>query len=245
MTRRFNYTGRQRITSDHFTAKVVSEVPLKATLVLSPTNLRLEPGHQVIIEPYVGTVSKRIECGTVSQLTVPSPYDLSEFQTGGAIQFRVKITGPDGRLVAAGERIRLVGQNEDAGRKPLLPVETDINLGEEIWKVHVNDSTHPKLVLNSHVASLKDRLLSDPVLSGSILLPAVRRVLHVLAEFPGGEIWQPDWLTFVRQFDSDIDPEKEMSEDDRNDWVESIVSEFAERQGFVRRASELLGDASS
>jgi hypothetical protein len=156
----------------------------------------------------------------------------------------VKVTGPNGKLVAAGERIRLVGQNEDTGRKPLLPVETDITLGEEIWQLHVSESTHPKLVLNSHVASLKDRLLSDPVLSGSILLPAIRRVLHVLAETPGGEVWQPDWLTFARQFVPDTDPEKHMENEERDAWVETIVSEFARRQGFVRKASEIFGGAS-
>jgi len=244
MTRRFNYTGRQRITSDHFTAKVVSDSPLMASLILSLEGLTLDPAHKIIVEPYVGTVSTRIDCGTVSQMKVPSPYDLSELQTGGSIQFRVKVTGPDGRLVAAGERIRLVGENEVSGRKPLLPVETDTTLGEEIWQIHVSESTHPKLVLNSHVASLKDKLLTDPVLSGSILLPAIRQVLHVLAETPGGEVWQPDWLTFARQFDPDTDPEKSMEDEDRNAWVEAIVSEFAKRQGFVRKASEILGGTS-
>lgn len=242
MTRRFNYTDRQRITSDHFQAQTISEHPLRVSLTLSLQDLKLEPEHHLVVEPYVGNVSKRILCGTVGNPEIPNVIDLSDLKTGGAIQFRVKVFQKDGLLIASGERIRLIGQDEETGRKPLLPVETDASMGDEVWRVAVGDSVHPKLILNSRVPSLKDRLVEDPVIGGAIVLPAVREVLRVLSANLGGDVWQPDWLEFARRYEPDTDPEVGFEDDDdAEDWVNKIVSAFAEDQRFASRAAELTG----
>jgi len=129
MTRRFNYTGRERLSSDEFFAKTISEVPLIAALTLDLSRTPLAPQATVAIEAYAGTVTRRFNCGTVADLTVPSTVDLSALQTGGSIMFRVKVVNPEtGLLLASGDRLRLVGDGEDPKRRPLLSVRVDHTL---------------------------------------------------------------------------------------------------------------------
>jgi hypothetical protein len=241
MTRRFNYTGRQRITSDHFEARVISETPLIASLALNLKDLKLEADNTVTIEPYVGNVSLRLNCGTVKALAVPPTADLSELRTGGGIQFRVKITGQDGRLRAAGERIRLTGLDEDSGRRPLLPVEKDPTLGEEIWRVRVTQNEAPLLSLNSRIPSIEGLLLTDSVFGGAIICAAVRRVLEVLTEHPDDDIWQQDWLEFVRPWAPHVSFDESMDEQEVNDWIDAVMQGFSAEQKFVTRALSLTG----
>jgi hypothetical protein len=235
MTRRFNYTARARITSDHFSARVISEKPLTASLHLDLSSLELPGTADVLIEPYAGTVSERISCGKVSALMVPRSIDVDHLKTGGSIQFRVKVVDANGRLVAAANRIKLHGLDEDSGRRPLLPVETTPELGEEIWRVIVDESTYPKLQLNSRVPSIERRLVEDPVVAGAILVPAVRRILEVLTESLDGDVWQPDWLNFATRWSPDIDPERDLDPEAQASIVELVVDGFAREQAFVRR----------
>jgi hypothetical protein len=146
----------------------------------------------------------------------------------------VKVVTSDGKLVAAANRIRLIGIDEETGRRALLPVETTPELGEEIWRLEVDESTEPKLLLNSRIPSIERRLVDDPVLAGSILLPAVRAIVQVLAESLDGDVWQPDWLTFAQRWDADLHPEKNLDEEDRDRLARTVVEGFAREQGFVR-----------
>jgi hypothetical protein len=234
MTRRFNYTGRARITTDHFTARQISDNPLTASITLDLAALDLPAGAEVIVEPYAGTVSQRVPCGRIGALVVPRTVDLTSLATGNSIHFRVKVVAADGKLAAAANRLRLLGRDEDSGRRSLLPVETTPELGEEVWRVQVNTNLAPRLQLNSRVPSIEKRLLDDPLLSGAILVPAVRQILEVLAETLDGDIWQPDWLAFALRWAPDIDPEKELDEEERRELVDLVVSGFAKEQAFVR-----------
>ena len=243
MTRRFNYTGRQRITSGHFSANVISEDPLIAAVSLNLDGLKVTPEDRIVIEPYVGNIAKRIDCGQVSAPAVPVSVDLTDLSSGGSIQFRVKVSGKDGRLTAAGDRIRLTGINEETGRRALLPVETNPTLGEQIWKIEVSESLHPKLILNSRIPSIESRLLDDPVFGGAVLLPAIRKVLEVLAETPDGDVWQQDWLEFARRWNPDTNPDHTLESDDRDEWIDTIITAFSRKQGFARRATEPMSGA--
>ena len=239
MTRRFNYTGRERINSDEFFAKTVSESPLVAALTLDLSRTPLAPQASVVIEAYSGTVTRRFDCGTVAELKVPPTVDLSALQTGGSIMFRVKVVNPKtGLLLASGDRLRLVGDGEDPKRRPLLSVRVDDTLGEEIWRVNVTANTNPVLVLNSKIASLKNKLTEDPLIGGAILLPAVRQVLAVLLDDLDGPEWQADWVKFVKTVHPDIDIEKNIHDDERDIWINEVMAVFAESLTFVTKCKK-------
>ena len=194
MARRFNYTQRKKLSGQNITTRMVSADPPVATVALYLSEEQLDPDAKVFLEAYVGNISKRVDCNTVGDLKIPKSIDLRELQVGGSIHFRVKVVDAGGLLLASADRIRLAGASEDNDRKPLMTVETTPALGEEIWRVEVSQSEHPRLLLNSRVHSIEDRLLRDPVLGGAILIPAVQRVLQLLVEDLEGDIWQPDWI---------------------------------------------------
>ncbi|WP_170441316.1 hypothetical protein [Ruegeria arenilitoris] len=240
MARRFNYTQRKKLSGQNITTRMVSTDPPVASVALHLSEEQLDPGARVFLEAYVGNISKRIDCNTVGDLKVPQTIDLRELQVGGSIHFRVKVVSSGGLLLASADRIRLAGASEDSDRKPLMTVETTPELGEEIWRVEVSQSEHPRLLLNSRVHSIEDRLLRDPVLGGAILIPAVERVLHLLADDLEGDVWQPDWVIFAKMFRPDTDPQKIMRPEEREEWVQDVISGFSKEHGFAGRAHELV-----
>lgn len=236
MTRRFNYTGRERLTGNEFYAKTISEDPLLASLKLDLSQTAYAPSASVFIEAYSGTITKRIDCGTVANLNAPKQVDLTSLQTGGSILFRIKIVNPeDGLILASGDRLRLVGEDEELNRKPLLSVRVDDTLGEEIWRLDVSANTSPVLILNSKVPSLKNRLLEDPLIGGTILLPAVRKVLEVLLEDLDGADWQSDWVKFAKNVYPDIDIDQTIPEADRDMWIDDFIKYFAASHNFASK----------
>lgn len=233
MTRRFNYTGRKRLDSTMFSVKLVSKDPLSAAITISLSELDLAPDAEIVVEPYSGTVSRRIACGTVGSPAVPNPVVLDDFEGGRSIQFRARVVEPSGRLLAAAERVKLKGLNDGAGRMSLLPVELTPDLEEEIWEIEVSETMYPKLKLNSRIPAIEQKLLSDPVFGGALIVAALRRVFEYLLEYPDGEDWQPDWLKFVRTLDTSFDPEVAMEDEERIARAGELARRFAKQQNFV------------
>lgn len=236
MTRRFNYTGRERLTSNEFFAKVQSEDPLVATLALDLSRTPLAPNAVVYIEAYSGTTSELFDCGTVADLRVPSEVNLSAIQTGGSILFRVKVVNPkNGLILASGDRLRLVGEGEDPKRRPLLTVRRDDTLGQEVWKIVVSVNDPPVLLLNMKIPDFKTQLVEDPLIGGAILIPALRKILSVLLDDLDGGEWQKDWVKFVKSVHPDVDIDEEVHSDEREVWIDGVIELFAELHGFVTK----------
>lgn len=244
MTRRFNFTGRERLTSEEFFAKTISENPLIASLSLNLRNTPLAPAGAVYIEAYSGTVAQRFDCGTVSDLRVPPKVNLSAIETGGSVLFRVKVVNPEnGLILASGDRLRLVGEGEDPKRRPLLAVKTVDYLDEEIWKVEVSLNDPPVLLLNKKVPNFKDLLVEDPLIGGAILVPALREILSVLLDDMEGGEWQQDWTKFVKAVHPDADIDTQLDPEEKFEQIDGIVAVFAETHGFARKCVSQNGGA--
>lgn len=233
MTRRFNYTGRKRLDSSRFSTRLVSKDPLRASVTLDLAELELAPDAEIIVEPYSGTVSRRIHCGTVAQPAVPNPIVLDDLEGSTSIQFRARVVEPSGRLLASAERVKLHGLEDEDGRMSLLPVELTPDLEEEIWEIEVSETLYPKLKLNSRIPAIEQKLLTDPVFGGAVIVAALRRVFEYLLEDPDGDVWQADWLKFARTLDSGFDPEKAIDDEDRAAAAGELARKFARQQNFV------------
>jgi hypothetical protein len=246
--RRFNSTGRVRITRD----RVDIELEQPQDLSVVPTaraSLRLEglniPGDaKVAIEAYYRTSSMRFPCGTVDGLSIPERMVLSDIDRGGAVRFRVLVIAADGRgrILAAADGLRPSSPGNGADRQALLPMrETD--LGSELWKIDVEHRTGPVLLVNNRVSGLAAKIRADPLLQGLILPHAFRSILLELSASSDDEeddFWGDGWRKFLT--DLDVEPEAEDPSDPESVevWIETAVKTFCDLKDFAERV-KLVG----
>ncbi len=170
-------------------------------------------------------------------IAIPSRLVLSEIDRGGAIQFRLLVIASDqsGRILASAEGIRPFQKSDTPERQPLLPLrETD--LGEELWRIDLDDRNGPWLVINSRVPGLAARLRSDLLVQGLILPHALREVLRHLppeGEDEDGHDWGDDWRKFLRQLDVSLEPDDTSDEESVQEWIEDAVDRFSRLKQFA------------
>ncbi len=242
--RRLNSTGRKRITRD----RVIIELspPLdtiafpSATATISLTDLDLDQSASVVLEAYFRSSSMRFRCGTVGAVNIPSRMQLTEIDRGGAIQFRLLVIASDGsgRVLASAEGLKPLQDAKSPERQPLLRLrETDI--GDQLWRVDLDDRNGPWLVINSRVPGLASQLRSSVLVQGLILPHALRVVLNGMPSEgveEEDEDWGDDWRKFLEHLDLPTEPEDPTDDDSRLEWVEEAVEKFCS----LRRFAELL-----
>ena len=247
--RRLNSTGRKRITRDRVVIELAPPLDTfsfpSATAEINLDGLDLDPGARVVLEAYFRSSSMRFRCGTVSSPEIPSRFVLTDIDRGGAIQFRVLVIAADGsgRIVASAEGVRPLQKSETPDRQPLLPLR-ETELGEELWRVDIDDRNGPWLVVNSRVPGLAAKVRSDLLIQGLVLPHALREVLRHLPSEGDDEAdqdWGADWRKFLQQLDVAVEPEDSTDEESVHQWVEEAVDRFSR----LKRFAELVRGANS
>lgn len=238
MKRRLNYTGRKKIRSSHFMAKVISDHPLRVTTAFNFDDLELPGNGRIIVEPHIGTIGERFELGTIAKPNNFEPLNLTRLLDGESIVFRVKVVTEDGKILASGERISLTGKNEDGSSKSLLKVRTDPNLREQICKLSTLNENPPCLILNSRIPGIEQKLVEDPLFGGAVLGMAVQQIVHHILSGPDEELeWHQDWITWMRSI-TEVNIESDLTPTVINDLTREIVFKFVENFQFVSRMIE-------
>lgn len=239
--RRLNSTERKRIKRDRVTIELAPprdsfSFPV-ATAQMDLSQLGLDSEASVILEAYFRSSSMRFRCGTIDAPKIPQTMILTDVDRGGAIQFRVLVIAPDssGRILASAEGLRPLQKSDSPDRQPLLPLrETDI--GEELWRVDIDDRNGPWLVINSRASGLAARLRTEVLIQGLILPHALREVLRSLpseVDGDGDHDWGKDWRKFLEEIDVPVEPDASTEEDARDEWVEEAVRKFTELRRFA------------
>lgn len=247
MKRSINSTGRQRITHNMVSFRInrsASGLPLSFDADLNGlSELALPPSARVSVEPFFGHSSMRFEFGTIGALVTPTSTLLDEIDIGGEVSFRVKVIddnpGHLGRLLASGDRFSegpLSGPEQ--GLLPLLPVKPEW-LEERIWDVSTSDGNRPYLLINSRIPGLAARIQSDPLLRGSILVEAFRKVLSAMVDSHEGEglAWFADWKKFLNDvlgvpYPEDLDPE-EGDTSEQQEFIQEALKAFSNKFRFA------------
>jgi hypothetical protein len=250
--RRLNSTGRKRITRDRVTIELAASLDTfsfpSATAEVNLAGLDIDPGAAVVLEAYFRSSSMRFRCGTVTSIAIPARLILSDIDRGGAIQFRLLVIASDnsGKILASAEGLKPLQKSDTPERQPLLPLrETD--LGEELWRVDLDERNGPWLVINSRVPGLAARLRSDVLVQGLILPHALREVLRHLpfeGEDEDDNDWGNDWRKFLRELDVPTEAEDASDEEAFHEWIEEAVERFSRVKRFaelVRNSATVLG----
>ena len=249
MKKRINSTGRKQLTRENIAIHLAEPRSLDAAPAFSanlefPPHLKLEPSANVYVEAYVRSSVMRFSFGTVGLIRAPADTVLTDIDRGAAVLFRVKVVDESkeiGKIVAAVDGIRpLTDTDEIEGRKALLPlVKTD--LGEAVWRIHIQGSAAPVLQINNRIPDLRERLFEDPLLAGAIYTEALRQVLHAVLlsnEFDDEMEWVINWKKFIEEVRGTAIP-LEMDDEDNAlalDVIEETIEKFLELRKFASRA---------
>jgi hypothetical protein len=233
MAKTINHTGRKRIDGGHVRIDLERTTrPIRLVARFDLATLKLPPGARIWIEPFHGDLAERLDFGTVAEPVPHEPPVLRELnpdQRGFA--FRVKVVdAPTGRLLALARRLP-VGDPSD-GRRELFKVCTR-ELGEEVWKVELDEASPPTLVLNRDIPDLPARLRSDAEFRAIVLPAAMRAVLLQMAltrreADEDEDVWENRWFGFAEECAGEERPDS----DDRDGWIGWIDRACA---GLARR----------
>lgn len=253
MSRRFNYTGRQKLMRSDVHIRVHEAArgnPQSFTAdVKIPSGLRLDPQARVYVEAYIGASSMRFDFGTVAALAPPDDCSLADIDEGAPVLFRVRIvdeTQNVGRLLASANGIRPEGEEDGKHRKSLLPLRS-CDLGEEIWQLKYDADAGFELAVNNRVPDIMERLKSDSMLMGLVYPEVVRQIARRIWEegstAPDDADWLVDWKTWLEELlgrPVSIEDESEVDE-----IADDMASNFAARYKYASTMAALKGDESA
>ena len=239
MKRRINSTGRRRIERRHVAIRL-QRLPgqdrprVDAEFALD--DLELHPSATIVIEAYAKDLAERFAWGTVARSGPERSPLLSELPPHG-VSFRVKIVDPASqRILALARRLRPTGDNDESGGRSELFRVRAVPLGEELWRVVIEEDDAPILELNADVPDVRARF-REPGFRAAILPAAMRTVLLALSDDEedqddDADSWSQRWFRFAGDLAGDERPGSDNPDGIRN-WIDRACSRFAERFSLV------------
>ena len=245
MRRTINSTGRRRIERGHVRISLRAPAPGGGSVRFEPTfdlaGLGLPAEGRIVVEAYRHEATERFAFGTVA---APRPEDEPELRelTAERLAFRVKVVDPAShRLLALARRLPPVGDDGDRDRRRELFRVRTAELGEELWRVVVDEDDAPWLELNRDVPDVLPRF-RQPELRAAILPAAMRTVLLELAmrdadadQEDDPDSWIQRWLHFAEGLTGEdwLGPEAADAAE-RQRWIDRACAAFAARHGLTR-----------
>jgi len=245
--RRINSTGRKRIGRECIDINMLEttpDEPLKAKIALNLDNAGFPDSATVAVEAYHRSSGMRFDCGTVSALSIPDVFVLSEVDRSGSVLFRLKVVDNDaepGRLLGSAERLKPKSEEDSDGRRSIFPILYR-DLRQDVWKVEIEQGDRPVLIVNKRIPGFAHRLLESPMMQGLLLPAALRFVLKELVrpsetgegdDEPG---WKDEWLEYCRnELGATDDPRELPDESSKEDWIDDAVQRFCDNLSVIDR----------
>jgi len=252
MIRRFNYTGRKKISEDDVPMILTGAGPLKgfeARLgAMADSKYDLPRDARVFVEAYERTAYMRFDFGTTGAITPPSneARNLTEFEGSDGVRFRVKVvdSSHDGQLLAEADGILPVAPEEaDQNKLPLLPVRSE-DLGHELWRIDFPEGVQgrPELLVNINAGD-RTAVVRSPAFMAlawpALLREILTRILIIddYTDLDDEDDWRCLWLQFGRR----ILPTAEVPPQDAGArwlWLAEVIEAFCNRFSLLGKYKE-------
>lgn len=257
MKRRFNYTGREKLTKDAIKISInkTNGKPKSITAKLNLNEIKYPGDTKIYFDAYHKTDRKRFDFGNISHIAIPEDLTIDELAYTDNLMFRLMLideSSENGKIIAHADRIRA---DEEADKRPILPVRFD-DLGQQIWKLEfTGEEGGPILCINNKIPALENLVKTDSVFFMYVFPAAFREILTHLIFIDTVEnpeepsvTWHNDWLKFSKMIlphepVPDLDPDK-INEDDVVKWIDQVVEEFcnSRRHEWESVKKSLAGD---
>ncbi|MFA4852594.1 MAG: hypothetical protein WC599_08755 [Bacteroidales bacterium] len=250
MIKKFNYTGRKKLSRDRINISVVEDKPHKYfTVSLNLKGLRLPDEAKVYIEPYHKSSVMRFPFGTVANEVKPSNTLLTDIPSTSIVHFRIYVVDESeklGRILRVAKEIKPKNLEGDTGnRKTILPIDWDKDLEQQIFRITFPNNDYPTLEINSRIENRKELVKTNPIFRSLVFPVALKEIVTKIAadsdEFDeGDDSWQSTWMKFIREVLHvyiEVDFE---SEEDVNYWIEEVVAAFCRKNRFRNKFEQAL-----
>lgn len=237
MKRRINSTGRRRIERRHVTLRLRRMPGHEHPMVDADFNLvdlNLAPAAQIVLEARFKEFAQRFAWGTIEQPAPEGDPEITDLPSDQRIFFRVKAVDPSNhKLLALARQLYPLGEDgDDGGRRELFRVRTR-PLGQELWRVVIEEDGAPVLELNKDTPDV----LRDPSFRAAILPAAMRTALLQLRDDDEdqddpSDSWSQRWFRFAADLAGDERPSPD-EPDVLQNWIDRACSRFAERFRLV------------
>jgi hypothetical protein len=232
---RLNYTGRKKINKRDVKIKLINgekSFPyFRAELDISP--YQLPSDATVHVEAYRQTSWMRFPFGTVDNIKPPKDTYLTQFDSGDAVRFRVKVTqegNPHGMLLAVADKIKPKTHEDEEEKESLLPVKSE-NI-RSVWKLDFTDDG--PLLLVSKKAGDKDSIVLSQEFR-LLAMPAIFREIlkHIsFVDEPPEDIndpsdWRACWLKYAEKLIGENFQEYGEYPEDKIQFIDEAVEEFS------------------
>jgi hypothetical protein len=250
MPKRFNYTGRKKILTEHRSIQIRREdnsYYFDADLQLD--SYHFDPNALIHVEAYRGSSAlwKRIPFGRIAARKTPAVAErsLREFGDCKGIHFRVKVTADDttnARILGQADQITPIHPEEsEASRQSLLGTRTE-KLNGELWRIDF-DGARPELVLDEQLPGGTSYAL-DKTFQALVTPQVFRLILNEILVDNYGEgdeddplHWHNQWIKFAEKLPGMPACPDQQEPGDRkqqySSWIEDAVSAFARHARFL------------
>jgi hypothetical protein len=249
MIRRFNYTGRVKISRSRVDISLLKDREGKYFRAkVNLEGLDLSPDAKIYIEANYKGVYQRFPFGTVAHFKEPENTRLNELPETELAYFDIAVvdeSGKVGLLLGKAKGIAVSTDGVPNDRIPLLPVNPT-DLKNQFWKLSFDssDDGRPILEINKNIPDIFEIARNDPKFICLVYPAAFRGVLKKLLEYEdfdaGEDSWISDWLKFIHSVlgiknlpDSDtengtITPEQEA-------WIDDCVNEYCKKMQLFEK----------
>ncbi|MBI3133323.1 MAG: hypothetical protein HYZ14_01500 [Bacteroidetes bacterium] len=253
MIRKFNYTGRKKLSKDRVDISIINGKPYKSFSVkLNLKGLKLSDDAKIYIEPYHRSSFMRFYFGTVANELNPESTFLTEIPSTSIVLFRVKIvdeTNANGRIVRFADKIRPKNSDETSNsRASILHIDWDQDLDQEIFRITFPQGDFPRLEINRRIENSKELMKNDQIFRALVFPVVVKEVATKIVstsdeEFEeGDDSWQSIWMRFIKDYlhlNIEIDF-KDGNPDDHQYWIEEVVAAFCRKNKFRTKLEHAL-----
>lgn len=208
MIRKYNYTGRQKISHERILIKQDSTgdiISFSADLKIHDLGL---PDHaKIYIEPYFKSSFMRFDFGTIARIQNPINTQLIDIPITERVLYRVKVvdeSNEKGLILGFADEIIAKDKINDGSKTPLLPVDF-IELNSRIWKLDFR-SEGPVLCVNhdGRIDKIREVVTKDKKFLSLVYPEVIRQIALSIAsdeDFDfndSGNSWQYKWIEYFK-----------------------------------------------
>ena len=208
MIRKYNYTGRQKISQERILIKQDSAgdvISFEANLKIH--DLGLPDYAKVYIEPYFKSSFMRFDFGNVARIQSPVNTQLIDIPITERVLYRLKIvdeSNEKGLILGFADEIIAKSNINDGNKSPLLPVDFN-ELNNRIWKLDFRNEG-PVLCVNWHgrIDKIGEIVLKDKKFFSLVYPEVIRQIAFTIAsdeDFDfndSGNSWQYKWIKYFK-----------------------------------------------